>query len=84
MTTYMLKIVERTTIYLDAATRRLLKVAAKSQHVSEAVIIREALRAHLRCRRFANPRAVGRSTDGGVARDLDTALEELGFGRPAR
>jgi hypothetical protein len=74
---------QRTTIYLDSETRRLLKAAAAQRRVSEAEIIREALRAHLRARRRGDVRVVGKSTDGGVARRLDDALEELGFGRPA-
>ena len=80
MLTYML-VVERTTIYLDKTLKRLLKQAAKTRNVAEAEIIREALTKHLRERRLTVPRVVGRSTDGGVARRLDDALDEAGFGR---
>lgn len=81
--TYRLQPVERTTVYLDEATKKLLKAAARRRHITEAEIIREALALHLRPRRQGNPRAVGRSTDQGVAQRIDEALAELGFGRSA-
>lgn len=72
---------ERTTVYLDAALKRKLKEAAASRGVSEASLLREALGAYLREEPRPAVRPVGRSTDGGVARRVDDALEELGFGR---
>ncbi len=68
-------------VYLDSETRKLLKVMAKSKGIPEAQVIRDALKIHLRSERIASPRVVGRSQDGGVARNADKALQELGFGR---
>jgi hypothetical protein len=86
MLPYTLTTVERTTVYLDAATKRLLKAAAQRRGVTEAQIIREALAEHLSAPGNAprRPQAVGRSRDGGVARDLDQALKETGFGGRSR
>jgi hypothetical protein len=72
---------ERTTVYLDEDIRKKLKLEASARGVAEAEIIREALRKHLSSRPRGLPRVVGCSRDGGVARDLDEALEELGFAR---
>jgi hypothetical protein len=71
---------ERTTLYLDAAAKRLLKAAARRRGVAEAVIVREALAAYLKAEGNPRPRVVGKSKDGGVARRFDSALTEAGFG----
>jgi hypothetical protein len=71
----------RTMVYLDETTKQRLKAHAKRLGVTEAQVIREALTRHLDETRPAMPRAVGRCTDGGVARHIDDALDELGFGR---
>jgi len=70
-------------IYIEADTRRLLKVTAKRLGISEAQVVRDALDKHLKQPSAGAPRAVGCSTDGGVARRLDAALEESGFGTDA-
>ncbi len=72
---------ERTTIYLDPDTKRRLREAATSEETSEAAIIREALRRYLSRRSRRKIRPVGKSADGGVARRVDEALADLGFGR---
>lgn len=72
-------------MYLDEAIKRLVKETARRRKVSEAVVIREALRAHLAESPPPKLRPVGRSKDGGVAHRLDQALKDTGFGRsPAR
>lgn len=81
MPAYMISTMVRTMVYLDEETKALLKARAQRQGVSEAKIIREALRKHLASTEFVMPRVVGRSTDGGVARNLDEALDVEGFGR---
>ena len=82
----MLDLLERTTVYLDEATKRLLKAAAHRRGVPEAQIIRETLAKHLSSSANAPPRPqpVGRSKDGGVAHRLDEALAETGFGKHPR
>ncbi len=72
---------ERTTVFLDPALKRRLHKAALQRKSSEASLIREALERFLEDvapkRRI---RTLGRSTDGGVARDVDAALSKSGFG----
>ena len=67
-------------VYLDVEIKRLIEARAQRLGVSEAKIIREALRRYLTESRPAMPRVLGRSVDGGVARDLDAELDALGFG----
>ena len=81
MLAYMLIKMHRTTVYIDDETRHRLRLAAKARSLPEAVIIRESLQIYLKGERLGMPRAVGKSTDGGVARDLDLALKESGFGQ---
>ena len=73
---------ERTTVFLDPPLRRRLHQAARQRGSTEASLIREALEAFLEARptrRRIKP--LGKSTDGGVARDLDAALAKTGFGK---
>ena len=80
-TTYMLmSIMERTTVYLTNALKRRLREEAESRGRPEAVLLREALEQYLARAKRPRPRAVGRSRDGGVARRVDEALDNLGFG----
>lgn len=72
---------ERTTVYLDSALKRELKEAARKRGVTEAALLREALRRFLRGASQPELQPVGRSSDGGVAHEADEALDELGFGR---
>jgi hypothetical protein len=72
--------VERTTIYLDPALKKLEAAAARSG-VTQAALIRAALRRLLRERSPPRIRPGGRSRDGGIAHRADEALEEQGFGR---
>jgi len=74
---------DRTTLYLDPALKRLLKAEARLRGTTEAKIVREALHTYLRKSPRPKPviRPVGKSRDGGVAHRLDEALDELGFGR---
>jgi hypothetical protein len=71
---------ERTTVYLTNALKRRLKQEAATRGRPEAVLLREALEQYLARRERPRPRPVGRSRDGGVARKVDEALDELGFG----
>ncbi len=72
---------ERTTIYLEPELKRELRKAAASEKTTEAAIIRGALRRYLSRRSRPKILPVGKSTDGGVARRVDEALDEMGFGR---
>ena len=72
---------ERATIYLEAATKRLLRAAARRRGVAEAAVVREAIAAYLSAEDRPRPRVVGRSKGQGVARRFDDALTEAGFGR---
>lgn len=72
---------DRTTVYLDASLKRALKEAARRRGVSEAKLLREALRAYLDRAPKTELEPVGSSKDGGVAHRVDEALDELGFGR---
>jgi hypothetical protein len=77
-------VMERTTVYLDTELRLRLKEAASRRSTTEAALIREALERFLAKLSQSGRRtlkSVGRTTDGGVARDLDGALDEIGFGR---
>ncbi|HEX3904745.1 MAG TPA: CopG family transcriptional regulator [Polyangia bacterium] len=71
---------ERTTVYLTNALKRRLKQEAVTRGRPEAVLLREALEQYLARRPRPSPRPVGRSRDGGVARRVDEALDDLGFG----
>lgn len=75
---------QRTTIFLDPAIKRLLRDEARRRGVTEASILREALARYFADQSPPEPRPVGKSKDGGVARRLDDALAESGFGRPRR
>jgi predicted DNA-binding protein len=72
---------ERTTVYLDVPLKRRLKEEALRRGTTEAFLLREAVAAYLGSPKRPAVRAVGRSKDGGVARDADKALASLGFGR---
>jgi Ribbon-helix-helix protein, copG family len=72
---------ERTTVYLTNTLKRRLKQEAVTRGRPEAVLLREALEQYLARRSRPSPRSVGRSRDGGVARGVDQALDDLGFGR---
>jgi predicted transcriptional regulator len=73
---------ERTTIYLTSDLKRRLKGEATRRDTTEANVLREALAQYLGGRaRTAKPRAVGRSRDGGVAHEVDGALDRHGFGK---
>lgn len=73
-------IMERTTLYLSGEIRSRLKAAAQRRHTTEAAIVRDALAQYLVAEPRPAIRAVGRSTDGGVAHRIDEALKETGFG----
>ncbi|HVV49963.1 MAG TPA: CopG family transcriptional regulator [Polyangia bacterium] len=71
---------ERTTVYLTNSLKRRLKQEAASRGRPEAVLLREALEQYLVRHDRPRPRAVGRSRDGGIARNVARALDDLGFG----
>ena len=73
---------ERTTVFLEPDLKRRLHEAARQRGSTDASLIREALESFLEARpakRRIKP--LGRSTDGGVARDVDAALAKTGFGK---
>ena len=72
---------ERTTVYLEGSLKRLLKEEAARRGQTEASLLREAVAEYLTRTRRQPIRPVGRSQDGGVARDVDAALGALGFGK---
>ena len=84
MVPYMATDMERTTVYLKRSMRKQLKSFAQIRQIPEAEIIREALQSYLTKSRLAIPRVVGTSRDGGVARNIDRALKESGFGQSSR
>lgn len=69
---------EKTTLYLPSALKAAVKRAARERHVSEAEVIRDALRATVV--EPARPRPRGGFLSGGppIAADVDPHLE--GFG----
>jgi hypothetical protein len=72
---------ERSTVYLTADLKRRLREEAARRGTTEAFLLREAVAEYLGSPKNKAVRPVGKSTDGGVAREVDEALDELGFGR---
>lgn len=70
----------QTTLYLDADLKRRLSQAAKRRGLKEASIVRLALDKHLSAEEQPPIEAIGKSSDGGVARSVDETLAKLSFG----
>jgi metal-responsive CopG/Arc/MetJ family transcriptional regulator len=72
-----MRVVEKTTVYLDAHLRAGLQALAKRRGVPQAELIREALRIYLLSeRQHRLPSWVGAITDGPVT-DSSTIKQEL-------
>jgi ribbon-helix-helix CopG family protein len=73
--------VKKTSLYLEPDLDEALARRAADEGLSKAEFIRRTLAGAVQ--RPARPKpsvGVFRSTDGGVARDIDRALRETGFG----
>ena len=71
---------KRSTLFLEQTLKEDLARAAKHLSLSESAVIRAALRKYLAelPQRAPRIKAVGESSDGGVASHVDDALDELG------
>jgi hypothetical protein len=73
--------VKKTSLYLDPDLDDALARRAADEGLTKAEFIRRTLAGAVQKPRRPKPHAaVFRSTDGGVARDVDRALRETGFG----
>jgi hypothetical protein len=73
--------VKKTSLYLDPDLDEALARRAADEGLTKAEFIRRTLAAAMQKPRRPKPHiGVFRSTDGGVARDVDRALRETGFG----
>ena len=72
---------KKTSLYLDPDLDEALARRAADEGLTKAEFIRRTLAGAVQKPRRVKPHvAVFRSTDGGVARDVDRALRETGFG----
>ena len=82
-TSYPTLVPVKTSVYLDEADKRRLAALAMASGTSEAELLRRGVRLVLEAAERPAPRvALGASTDGGRARDVDEHLAETGFGLP--
>jgi hypothetical protein len=74
--------VKKTSLYLDPDLDEALARRAADEGLTKAELIRRLLLGAVQRPPRPKPSAaVFRSTDGGVARDVDRALRETGFGQ---
>jgi hypothetical protein len=73
---------KKTSLYIDDSIDHALAVRAAEQGITKAELIRSTLDAVVSAPRRVKPRAVALVRDGkpGIARDVDSYLNETGFG----
>ncbi len=82
-TSYPMSVTVKTSVYLDEADKQRLAALAAATGTSEAELLRRGVRLVLEAAERPAPRiAVGASTDGLRARDVDEQLAVTGFGLP--
>jgi plasmid stability protein len=74
---------KKTSLYIDDSIDRALAVRAAEQGITKAELIRSTLGAVVSGPAKVKPRAVALVKDGkpGIARDIDSYLDETGFGQ---
>jgi hypothetical protein len=73
---------KKTSLYIDDSIDRALAVRAAEQGITKAELIRSSLGAVAAGPRRVKPRAIALIQDGkpSIARDIDSYLDETGFG----
>jgi len=73
---------KKTSLYIDDSIDRALAVRAAEQGITKAELIRSSLSAVVSRPRRVKPKAIALVTGGkpGIARDIDSYLDETGFG----
>jgi hypothetical protein len=73
---------KKTSLYIDDSIDRALAVRAAERGITKAELIRSSLSAVVSRPHRIKPRAIALVADGkpGIARDIDSYLDETGFG----